>query len=231
MDTSKTSHLAIKLIIALVVLAVVGMTIGFIILEEREKKIEEGGVVSVVDDGGKEALPSEILPVDFAKIGYTTLNNSGQKNGVLYLIYEEPGAPALSKELKFDYESICGSESGSEQCIALNIPFVDVFKEKRVLIKGIKLGDAVLVRLLRVVGDLDGNFAPTLGELIVSWPTALRFIENDDVGSLSQKHNLEVGLLLKDGRKIATLEPTIDTVISVHDRVSDKCGSVPIATE
>ena len=80
MDTSKTSHLAIKLIIALVVLAVVGMTIGFIILEEREKKIEEGGVVSVVDDGGKEALPSEILPVDFAKIGVSISKNPNESS-------------------------------------------------------------------------------------------------------------------------------------------------------
>lgn len=52
--------------------------------------------------------------IDFDEVGHFVKDNPGLKPGVWYLIYEKPGAAALSAELIFDDKSVCtwGGERG-----------------------------------------------------------------------------------------------------------------------
>ena len=52
---------------------------------------------------------------DFSETGHFTRDNPGLKPGVWYLVYEKPGAPALTAELRFTSASSCkyGPTEGS----------------------------------------------------------------------------------------------------------------------
>lgn len=55
----------------------------------------------------RAAAPGVQSTENFEKIGNLVRNNPGQKANVWYLVYEEPGKPALSKELNFTEGSMC----------------------------------------------------------------------------------------------------------------------------
>lgn len=62
----------------------------------------------------QHAAAPEVQPTEnFARIGNLVQNNPGQKANVWYLVYEEPGKPALFKELNFTERSLCGDKSCS----------------------------------------------------------------------------------------------------------------------
>ncbi|KKR33109.1 MAG: hypothetical protein UT64_C0015G0021 [Candidatus Falkowbacteria bacterium GW2011_GWF2_39_8] len=64
----------------------------------------------------------------------------------LYILYEEPGKPALRKKLVFDEKSLCGDEERSIVCMALSVSDFGLVNGGRVEIKGIVSEDQVLVR-------------------------------------------------------------------------------------
>lgn len=78
--------------------------------------------------------------VDFSRTGNLVLNNPGLESGVWYLIYESPGSPANSVKLSFEEESVCGNQGDS--CL-------DLIVGERVLIKGIRTENTVLVREMK----------------------------------------------------------------------------------
>jgi hypothetical protein len=60
-------------------------------------------------------------PTDFAVIG-TFVMDSPTTEGAPFprIVYEKPGAPALTKKLVFDELSFCQAENGSTACIAMS---------------------------------------------------------------------------------------------------------------
>lgn len=82
--------------------------------------------------------------VDFYKEGNILINNPGFIEGVWYLSYETPGAPANSVKLSFDKESVCVNQTNS--CSNLT-------NGERVSIQGIEKNNEILVRNLRVINS------------------------------------------------------------------------------
>lgn len=170
-------------------------------------------------------------PTNFAKIGVMTINNPGQKQDTPYLIYEEPGKPALKKELAFDVESTCAGPNGSLPCLAMNATLEASYGGKRVTVEGLEMENVVLVRLIRSFAESDTINAPKTGSLILSWPSAVRLIETCAILSAGQTHSLDITLKLKDGRSVRTVEPNIDELFTIVNRTEASCGRVPVATE
>ena len=56
-------------------------------------------------------------------------------------------------------------------------------------------------------------------------------IMSGEVESVVQTHDLEVTLVLKDGRRLFTDEPEIDEIIKVIGLCGDICESIRVATE
>jgi hypothetical protein len=94
-----------------------------------------------------------VLGPDFIRTGVITYNNPGQKPGVMYLVYEEPGKPALFKELFIDDKSVCGDRSGEMACEAISAPLGVSFGGKRVQVSGMDKGSVVLVRELKELSE------------------------------------------------------------------------------
>lgn len=95
-----------------------------------------------------------ILDPNFSRLGVITFNNPGQKPDALYLVYEEPGKPALSKELVIYEESICTDSGKQVICKAISTPLATYFSGKRVLVSGSTLGEeAVLVKEIKVISE------------------------------------------------------------------------------
>jgi len=92
--------------------------------------------------------------IDFERNGVITANNPGQKLNTLFLIYEEPGSPALSKELIINEQSMCVALNGSAQCMAISSPLEMSFGGKRVSVSGMKSGeDSVLVKEIKILEE------------------------------------------------------------------------------
>jgi len=72
-------------------------------------------------------------------------------------------------------------------------------------------------------GDVTGSGA-------IEWSEALSLIKNCEALRVSQTHDLNVDMWLKDGRQVWTVEPAIDTVVKEVQRLT-KCGNIPISTE
>lgn len=47
----------------------------------------------------------------------------------------------------------------------------------------------------------------------------------------TQTHALDVYLTLSDGQEVRAVEPAIDEMFSVINRIREKCGTIPVATE
>lgn len=93
----------------------------------------------------EEVCESEI---NFSKSGVTVKNLPGLKSDQWYLLYEEPGKPALNAELQFDTESLCGSEERKTMCMLLSISDYGMKNGGKVEIRGIEHDDVLKVREL-----------------------------------------------------------------------------------
>ena len=85
------------------------------------------------------------------------------------------------------------------------------------------------------IEDLEGTDVPE-GEVFsenseVSWTEALEILNKGDVQLVSQSHNLEVLLVLKDGRTITTVEPSIDAIFKAITECGETCSNVILMTE
>ena len=65
----------------------------------------------------------------------------------------------------------------------------------------------------------------------VSWSEALEILNQGDVKLVSQLHNLEVSLVLNDGRTVTTVEPTIDAIFDAVAKCGENCSNVVLMTE
>lgn len=80
------------------------------------------GVTAIVAFGIWFFRATEEPPVDnggwetFDETGNLTFNSPGASPETWYLVYEEPGAPALTAELAFTQESVCNLQSGTTTC-------------------------------------------------------------------------------------------------------------------
>jgi hypothetical protein len=97
---------------------------------------------TLVFSGNKKApqndqnIDSTEETITFSKTGFFVMNNPGMQKDVPYLIYEEPGKPAISAKLKFD-----------EKSQALDTALIG----KRVLLEGVNGdNDFVIVRKIEI---------------------------------------------------------------------------------
>lgn len=185
---------------------------------------------AVLHNGEK---PFEITgtPTNFAEYGTVVFNNPGLKANTPYFVYEEPGSPALTKELIIDAESACVANNGSVPCLAMSVTFDMPFGGRRVLVEGIEEGDGIRVKKLQRIEDGEWEFDPETGKVYIPWPIARREIENCNITQIVQTHSLEVYLTAQDGSEIVTVEPVIDEVFSVWQSAREKCGDITVATE
>lgn len=206
----------------------IGRAIGFIIV------LAVLALVFWFTGGGEKKVSisqvQNIEKTDFSAVGTITFNNPGQAQGVMYLVYEEPGAPALTKELVIDAQSICATPTGALPCMAMSVTYDIPFGGKRAVVEGIKDGDKVIVRKLRVLAEGEVGRAPVIGSTLVPWAQALNLIRTCEVDRVGQTHALDVYITLKDGTEIRTVEPYIDEVFYAVSEAK-KCPPIPIATE
>ena len=96
--------------------------------------------------------------ISFVQEGYVSQAEGSSANGGLSLVYEKPGAPALSKKLSFDEDSKCVFKNQPTPCLALNATIKGSVGDQRVSVEGIENGQTVLVRTLTVVEKQNEQF-------------------------------------------------------------------------
>lgn len=114
--------------------------------------IAAGIAVSLGNMKNSESGPS------FSARGYVTDRDPAKVNQELYLVYDEPGAPAQDRKLAFDEESVCRAGGAEEPCIAINVTIARAYGGKRVFVEGIDRGGEVLVRNLALDIDSERRF-------------------------------------------------------------------------
>lgn len=82
---------------------------------------------------------------DFVKIGTMTFNNPGLKENTPYFIFEEPGSPALSKELIIDKNSLCSSGGQPLTCFLMAKTITTTYEGQRVRVEGVSQPDGSLL--------------------------------------------------------------------------------------
>lgn len=191
---------------------------------------EEPIVVTKSISGLPESSVVPNAPTNFAKIGTVVYNNPGMPKDTLFLVYEAPGAPALSAKLLFDVESTCAFSGSSIPCLVMSLTHEAAFKGKRVSVEGlVNQENEVIVRYIRALGDGE---SPQLseGDLIVSWPSAISLLKSCTVASVGQADNHVVSLTLRDGRIVRTHELDTDEVVNIVNWARESCGVIPIVT-
>jgi hypothetical protein len=63
------------------------------------------------------------------------------------------------------------------------------------------------------------------------WDTVKQAIENCEVESIMQAHNLEVTVVLKDGETVKAKEPEIDDIFDIVANHREECGEIIMMTE
>ncbi|MDO8260860.1 MAG: PspC domain-containing protein [Candidatus Magasanikbacteria bacterium] len=86
--------------------------------------------------------------INFSQSGMTVKNLPGLKEDQWYLLYEEPGNPALNAELQFDMESRCGNDKRKIMCTLLSNSDYGMENGKKAEIRGTELDGVVKVREL-----------------------------------------------------------------------------------
>jgi hypothetical protein len=86
--------------------------------------------------------------INFEKLGYISNREASLPNEGMYLVYEEPGKPALSTKLKFDEKSTCIFGKEKMACISLNSTIEKATENKKVFVNGFEYGGIVLVKNL-----------------------------------------------------------------------------------
>lgn len=77
----------------------------------------------LVSEQGSEAVsdPDEEEVEQFTATGNLVRNNPGLEPDVWYVVYEAPGAPALTKPLRFSASSVCTDSVTSDPCTVDNL--------------------------------------------------------------------------------------------------------------
>ncbi len=65
----------------------------------------------------------------------------------------------------------------------------------------------------------------------VSWETAVEILNQGEVESVLQLHNLEVTFYMKDGQQFKTTEPSIDAIFQEIDKCGAPCRMDFVSTE
>ncbi|MCL5093837.1 MAG: hypothetical protein M1355_01790 [Patescibacteria group bacterium] len=82
-----------------------------------------------------------------------------------------------------------------------------------------------------LVSKVNRDVIQSTGKRQISWGEAVNKINNGEVKSIIQTHNLEVTLILKDGQGLITVESAIDNVFKVIQDCGQKCQDISLATE
>lgn len=78
--------------------------------------------------------------------------------------------------------------------------------------------------------NLPGQGSDSTGSEMIEWNQALSMIKNCEVLRISQTHDRNVDLWLKDGRQVWTVEPNLDDAVKAA-QAATKCGTIPVSTE
>lgn len=168
-----------------------------------------------------------IEPTNFSRIGVMVINNPGFKPGVPYLIYEEPGKPALNVELRFDDLSLFVSGS-----VSFMVNTQDTsWHGQGVVLEGIEKQGVVLARKIKLLASGETATAISPGSLFISWQEAQELMGQCRVERIMQTHALDVYFTLKTGERVRAVEPAIDVVITAYGNVEEKCGKILLGTE
>lgn len=182
------------------------------------------------DRGGPMPNIQVSEPTNFAQPGILHFPSveSGQSQGTFE--FSENGATTTLKIL-MDELSVCGAQNGAIMCMAMSITFDKPFNEKRAMMEGIRSGDEILVRKMRVLQE--GEMAMPLepGNVFISWPHAIELFKACRVEMATQTHALDVYLDLKDGRTVRAVEPMIDDMFKIIQATQGQCGTFPVGTE
>ena len=89
------------------------------------------------------ATPTVSPIITFRQSGTVVRDNPGMPPGVWVLVYEAPGAPALTAELAFTSASVCTSAGATVRCADLGVG-------DRVRVEGERVGSTVRVVTLEI---------------------------------------------------------------------------------
>jgi len=95
-----------------------------------------------------EVLVVSKAGASFSKTGNVVINNPGLEKNVWYLIYEEPGKPALSAKLSFPEGSKCQSAKMNKECRQFSLY---LYAGSRAKVEGKVRGSEVVVDKLTIV--------------------------------------------------------------------------------
>lgn len=65
----------------------------------------------------------------------------------------------------------------------------------------------------------------------ISWNDAITIINNEEVKSIIQSHDLDVSIVLKNGKVFDTNEPRIDDIFKEIVKCGENCKSIIMVTE
>ncbi|MFA5013188.1 MAG: hypothetical protein WC520_01350 [Candidatus Paceibacterota bacterium] len=83
--------------------------------------------------------------INFKQTGNIVKDNPGLEPNQWYLVYEQPGAPALNVKLSFDNNIVCLSNEAATPCSQV------LAQGARVEIQGVKEDNTVLVKIITVI--------------------------------------------------------------------------------
>jgi len=153
------------------------------------------GVVFVVSSRFMEVESPSNTPdlrgVNFRETGYVKDGDPNNFGGGLVLVYEKPGAPALSVELILNEKSYCTFGEQGILCMALSVTIETALEGRRVLVEGVRDGDQVFVRNLEIIEEAEKRFG-----LIQSVRENSQnvLVEMDEVEFLSGEEAIEAGI-------------------------------------
>jgi spore germination protein GerM len=90
-----------------------------------------------------ETEDTQEMQVNFSRTGNLMINNPGLDKDTWYLSYETAGKPANQTKLNFDEKTVCLTESGSQNCLNLDLNAGD-----RVSIEGAEKNGSVTISKL-----------------------------------------------------------------------------------
>lgn len=89
--------------------------------------------------------------------------------------------------------------------------------------------------LMIIIGAFVYTYSGTVPEeteaQTVSWKEVTTILRSGNVAQVTQLHNLTVTLILKDGTRIVTKEPTIDDIWDEVHSCGTPCDDMIMATE
>lgn len=169
-------------------------------------------------------------PTNFNEMGILHFPpvTSGQSSGTFE--YSD-GVATTTLTIAMDELSYCAAPNGAVACMAMSITFDKPFDGKTALMEGVRTGNTILVRKMRLAaeGEELRSFDP--GTVFISWPHAIELFKACQVTMAMQSHGLDVYLDLKDGREVRAVEPMIDDMFTIINQTQGDCGTFPVATE